>query len=90
MGPGEAFSLITLFIASASVLILRGPLGRAWAERISGRSPDADQALKDEVEHLQSSVEELRHRLAETEERLDFAERLLAQQKAAPPLRPGD
>lgn len=68
----------TLFISVAAVVILRGPLGKALGERIAGRKLDADTAA--EAEALHADVEELRFRLSEVEERLDFTERLLAQQ----------
>lgn len=85
MGPGEAFAFISLVVSIAGVVILRGPLGRAIAERIAGRH-GADPAVNAEVERLGTQVDELRHRLTETEERLDFAERLLAKQKQQPAL----
>jgi hypothetical protein len=70
------------FMATASVFILRGPLGRALAERLSGRAaPESDQ--------LSAEVEALRHRLSEVEERLDFAERLLARSREAERIGPG-
>jgi hypothetical protein len=72
----EAFIPITLFLSVAAVFILRGPLGRALADRIGGRAPDAR-----EVQDLRSEVEELRQQLGEVQERLDFAERLLAKQR---------
>ena len=68
-----------LFLSLAAVFILRGPLGRALGERIAGRGgrePTDDRELQD----LKGEVEELRHQLNEVQERLDFAERLLARQ----------
>ena len=56
--------------------IFRGPLGSALAERIRGNAPPGNAELAAEVDHL-------RHQLAEVEERLDFAERLLAQAREA-------
>lgn len=52
--------------------VLRGPIGDALARRLSGQRQGADPALAD------PRVAELEGRLAEVEERLDFAERLLA------------
>jgi hypothetical protein len=72
----EAFIPITLFLSVAAVFILRGPLGKALADRIGGRAPDAR-----EVRELRGEVDELRQQLGEVQERLDFAERLLAQQR---------
>lgn len=73
---------VTLFLSLAIVFVLRGPLGRALADRLGARHPAPD------VE-THAELEELRRRLAELEERLDFAERLLARQaeQALPPLK---
>jgi len=59
------------------VKILTGPIGRVIAERLRGAPPPPqDPALAAEVDLL-------RTRLAEVEERLDFAERLLASARQA-------
>lgn len=58
-------------IAAAMVFVLaRSPVARAFAERLA---PQVGQ-------ETHAELDELYHRLAELEERLDFAERLLAQQ----------
>ncbi|MDX2192568.1 MAG: hypothetical protein NW201_04375 [Gemmatimonadales bacterium] len=49
----------------------------ALADRIRGGA-STEGALRDEVEHLRADVEDLRAQLGETQERLDFAERMLA------------
>jgi hypothetical protein len=67
---------MTLFLSLAAVAIFRGPLGKALGERISGRQVDGDSSA--ETEALHADVDELRFRLSELEERLDFTERLLA------------
>jgi hypothetical protein len=66
--------LSTLFLSAGAVLILRGPLGRAFADRIAGRhlAPDP------ESQRLRQDVDDLRAELAAVHERLDFAERLLS------------
>jgi len=61
--------------------IFSGPLGAAIADRIRG-GPTGDAELTHEVEHL-------RGRLADVEERLDFAERLLSQAREADQLAGG-
>jgi hypothetical protein len=68
--------IIAVALALGLVKIFRGPIGAAIAERIRGGAPAGDSALAVEVDHL-------RGRLAEVEERLDFAERLLAQVREA-------
>ena len=63
----------------ATVVILRGPLGRAWADRIAGRRPSSAGGSDEEV---LAELDDLRQRVMQVEERLDFTERMLAQQKA--------
>lgn len=58
-----------------------GPVAQAVARRIGGGGADGD-ALRGEVDDLRAGMEELRHQLMETQERLDFTERLLARQRA--------
>jgi hypothetical protein len=69
--------IIAVALTLGLVKIFRGPIGAAIAERIrGGATPVEDPALAAEVDHL-------RGRLADVEERLDFAERLLAQAREA-------
>jgi hypothetical protein len=63
-------------ISAGLAKIFSGPLGSAIADRIRGGAPSSDAELGAEVEHL-------RGRLADVEERLDFAERLLSQAREA-------
>ena len=82
MGPGEALVMMTLFVSVAATIVLRGPLGKAMADRIAGRTAaQPDGGLTAELDRTQGEVEDLKHRLAEVEERQDFAERLLAAQR---------
>jgi len=76
---------ITLFISVAAIFIFRGPLGKALGERISGRP--LERGSMEDAEALHADMDELRARLSEVEERLDFTERMLAQQsrKELPP-----
>jgi hypothetical protein len=57
------------------VRLLRSPLARSFAERLSGRTADADIP---ELSELYAELDELRARVGEMEERQDFAERVLA------------
>ena len=59
----------TLFLLSVS------PVGRALAERIRGQAQPAHDP------ELLAEVDALRHEVAELHERVDFAERLLAQRQ---------
>jgi hypothetical protein len=82
MAPVIATSIF--FLSVATVVILRGPLGKALARRIEGASGQVDTHLFPLVEELQARVAELEQRqgtLHELEERIDFTERLLAQQR---------
>ena len=83
VGPMVVLSVISISVAA--ILILRGPIGRALGKRLEGTSaPDSD--LVQRVEELETRllvVEQVEGRLAEVEERLDFAERLLAGEKKA-------
>ncbi len=76
---------IALFISIAAVVILRGPIGRALADRLAGRAGVGGGAGPGTTT---AEWDELRQRVAELEERLDFAERLLAQQREAARLAP--
>ena len=74
MTPLDVLALAAVAFAFTKVF---GPLGAAIGDRIRGRhEPVADPRLAAEVEQLQV-------RLAEVEERLDFAERLLASREQA-------
>jgi hypothetical protein len=76
-GAGEVAMFLAL--GAAALGLFFGPLGSALAHRLGGRSQTAD--IPGEIEELGTRVtaemDDLRHRLAEVEERLDFAERLL-------------
>jgi hypothetical protein len=78
---------VALFFTIGAVAILRGPIGKALADRLAGRVPE--RLPSGETEALQGEVEELRYRVTELEERLDFAERVLAQRREPDQLPPG-
>jgi len=72
------FAIVVICILIGAVFIL-GPIARAIARRLEGRGTDA--ALQEELAGLREQVgevEHLRERMLELEERVDFAERLLA------------
>ena len=87
---GPEIPLMVLIVSIAAVFILRGPIGKAlgqwiaswgspehkaleakWAEVAAGRPPTEDTELR-------ADVEELQRQLTDVQERLDFAERMLA------------
>ena len=79
-------AVMAVFCTAILGMLLR-PVMMAWARRLSSGASSAD---------ISADVEELRHRLLELEaerghmqeleERLDFAERMLAQRSDAAPL----
>ena len=89
--PAPVIMLITLgFLAACTVVLW--PLMRALGRRIEGKG-SADPALRQEVEDQRArlaEVDQLQHRVMELEERVDFTERLLAQQREPERLRPGE
>jgi hypothetical protein len=89
-----------LFGGGTLFLLAISPVGRALAARILGRRSaviDEDELLKEmkelrrEVDGLSgggdpAALEDLRRNVEQLAERLDFAERLLAQQRSSPRL----
>jgi hypothetical protein len=71
----DALALMTLFISVAGIFISRSEIGKALAQRIRGGT---DRETQLQLEDLRQEVAVLRQDLGETQERLDFAERLLA------------
>ena len=84
MSPDQVVFIIvmsTVTVAWTFTKILRGPIGEALARRIGG----------DRLSHAaqDGEVAELRTRVSELEERLDFTERMLLQDRQAGELRQG-
>jgi hypothetical protein len=71
---------IVAIIGFTMLRIAKSQIGQAIARRIHGSS-SADPELQGEVLELREHVAMLEDRLAQNEERLDFTERLLAQQR---------
>ncbi len=80
MTVADALVPMTFFISVAAIFISRSEIGKAFAQRIRGGT-DRDTQLQ--LEDLRHEVAVLRQELGETQERLDFAERLLAKGGAA-------
>lgn len=77
----DILAIIFIFGGGTTVLLSFSPLGKALAERIRhGKQPlaalDPDPALYDELDRVRAE-------LSEIHERLDFAERLLADGRQA-------
>ena len=79
MTVADALVPMTFFISVAAIFISRSEIGKAFAQRIRGGT-DRDTQLQ--LEDLRQEVAVLRQELGETQERLDFAERLLAKGSA--------
>ena len=69
---------ISLFFSVAAVIVLRGPFGRALADRLTRRGPGLEDGRAAELE---TRLEDVQYRLQELEERLDFTERIVAQER---------
>ncbi len=81
VGRGFAIPVGILGVVGGVVVML-GPVGKAIAGRISGRSVAG--LTPEELDEIHARLQELEQsqaRLAELEERVDFTERLLAQRK---------
>ena len=65
------------------------PLAKAFGRRLEGRSTP-DPALLDELDALRDQVASMGGRIVELEERVDFAERLLAQHADPQRVGPGE
>jgi hypothetical protein len=84
--------ILKFFGVMMSIMVAAGggyaviALVSAWAKRLERRGGATDPALEGEVARLRERVHELEgaeERLAELEERLDFAERMLTQARDA-------
>ncbi len=78
----EVLAIILIFGGGAAVAMSFSPLGRALADRIRGRVAGPDPEVIAELDQL-------RQEMLDVQERLDFAERLMAQQRGAGRLEPG-
>ena len=81
-----AIVMIVLAIMTAFTIVL-WPIARALARRLEGRSA-IDPVLRGEMEQMQhrlGDVDALQMRVTELEDRLDFAERLLARGESETP-----
>jgi hypothetical protein len=68
-------------IGTVFVRVAQSAIGQALARRIQGKHGPGDEELRGEMDELREQVIALEHRLAESEERLDFTERLLTHGK---------
>lgn len=71
-------AIVLIFGGGAAAILAYSPVGKALGDRIRGGSPHAgpDPEVLNELENLRQDMTEL-------QERVDFAERLLAQSREA-------
>ena len=89
---GIPMVITIVFLALVATTIILWPVMRAFGRRLEGKG-HADAALRAEVEQLQQrlgDVDHLHHRVTELEERIDFAERMLARPSSSPAALPGE
>lgn len=82
-----AAGVIAVFTLLFTVVI---PLGRTLVKRLESRGAPGEGLELEEIRARLQSLEAREARVAELEERLDFAERLLTREREAPPLGPGN
>ena len=73
-----------IFGGGALVAVSFSPIGRALAERLRGRGAQAETDPA-----LLAEMDDMRAQLSELQERVDFAERLLAKDREPRALEPG-
>jgi len=75
----------SIFFLIMVIVLIKSPLGRAMADRLAGRVPES-RRLSDEDIDL---IHQLEDRVMDLEERLEYTERLVQQQKERERLRAG-
>lgn len=84
--PVLAFGAVVTFITGA-LIALRYAIYKIPG-RLSGRIDPARDQIVDDLQLRVTELEEVKHRVIELEERLDFAERMLAKRQEGPNLLP--
>ncbi len=75
----DILAILLIFGGGTAVAMSFSPVGRALAERLRGKNPDA--LPSEDVEELREHIQSLQQQVSELAERQDFAERMLAQQR---------
>ncbi len=93
--PAEGVLIAIMALGALTVTYkLLHPIMQGLGRRLGGTPGDTDPRLRDEMEEMRARLqvlEEERHRVLELEDRLDFTERMLLQQREPEPgrLAPG-
>ncbi len=92
-GPGEGILIAVMALGAMTVTYkLLHPIMTGIGRRLAGHSGEADPRLREDLEEMRARLQQLeeeRQRLLELEDRVDFTERLLLQQREAEPGRLG-
>ncbi len=67
------------------IVLIKSPLGRAMDDRLAGRVPDSHRLSDEDID----LIHQLEDRVMDLEERLEYTERLIQQQKERERLRAG-
>jgi len=88
----DILAIVLIFGGGTLFLLAISPIGKAIAERIRGGAPHAPGAVHEALEGLReemlTELQQIRHEVSELGERMDFAERMLAQHREAERLPP--
>ncbi len=88
----KLFGIMLAIGGAGSIVYVVVALANALVRRLDGGTSGATEQLEAELGDLRARLDDAdaaRHRIAELEERLDFAERMLAQQREHPRLGTG-
>jgi hypothetical protein len=80
----DILAIVFIFGGGTLILLAFSPIGRALADRIRRK-----EAVQVEDPGLREELDQLRQELSELQERMDFAERVLAQRPEPSRLPPG-
>jgi hypothetical protein len=79
MHPEAVIFLGGGFATVLTAIVTLGPVGRAYAERLRGKSAGSLPEVHEQLDEILSRLEDVQRQLGELGERQDFTERLLAQ-----------
>ncbi len=75
----------SIFFLIMIIVLIKSPLGKAMADRLAGRVPDSRGLSAEDID----LIHQLEDRVMDLEERLEYTERLVQQQKERERLRAG-